>query len=404
MATNSFGRRGVAASPSAGSFRPAAAPLAEAVVHDHDRPGAHESASFRDNRLLADIPFVTIGMIFGLLLIFAVQRSMAISIEPDGSLDVRSLIADGASGYDLLVIRGEWWRLGLAPLLHASDWHLMSNVIALFIVGVRLESLIGRGWFSVTFVASALAGEVGSLLGNGAGTIGVGASGAITGLVAALFVASFDPEADADQTISRLKTSLFFGVPALLPMAFGASGGINYFAHAGGAVAGGALALVPWLAFRSYDSLPRSAGVTLLAACAGSLLCAGFAAAHYPFYMAEAAQYIPASAMPATADERISRSVDLVTRYPRDPRGHLFHAVFLMQRKSFEAAEAEVRNAQALAASDVLGGPMRMGAPAVMALVLYAQGRVSEAKAVSAEPCRVSSEARRSLQKTKLCG
>ena len=193
---------------------------------------------FGENKLLADIPFLTIGLIFGLLLIYALQRSLAIDIARDGSLDVRSLIAYGATSYDLVVGRGEWWRIGLAPLLHGSDWHLIGNCVALFIVGVRLEPLIGRGWFSLIFVASALAGEAGSLLGNAPGMPGVGASGAITGLIAALFVASFDPEADVDQTMSRLKTSLFFGVPALLPLAFGASGNVDYFAHAGGALAG----------------------------------------------------------------------------------------------------------------------------------------------------------------------
>jgi membrane associated rhomboid family serine protease len=374
-------------------------------MRDGARPLSSEGTLFRDNKLLADIPFVTIGLIFGLLLIFTVQRGLTIDIAPDGSLDVRSLIAYGASGYDLVVGRAEWWRIGLAPLLHGSEGHLISNCIALFIVGVRLESLIGRGWFSLIFVASALAGEAGSLLGNAPGTVSVGASGAITGLVAALFVASFDPEADADQTMSRLKTSLFFGVPALLPLAFGASGEVNYFAHAGGAVAGGALAIMPWLAFCSYASLPRSGSMTLLAACAGSLICAGFAAAHYQSYMADAAQYIPASELPANGEERVSRSFDLVTRYPKDPRGHLFRAIFLMGQRSFGAAETEARTAMSLAASDVAGGPVRSGAQGLMAVLLYAQGRDSEAKAMAAEPCRAKlPEVRRILQKQKLCG
>lgn len=137
MATNTFGRRGAVAPPPRASLQPVAAPIALAVVRDR--------TLFGDNKLLADIPFLTIGLIFGLLLIFALQRSLTIDIAPDGSLDVRSLIAQGASGYDLVVGRGEWWRIGLAPLLHGSDWHLIGNCIGLFIVGVRLEPLIGRG-------------------------------------------------------------------------------------------------------------------------------------------------------------------------------------------------------------------------------------------------------------------
>jgi rhomboid protease GluP len=405
MATNTFGRRGVVAPPSRASFQPVAAPIAPEIVRDRAQPLSREGTLFGDNRLLADIPFLTIGLIFGLLLIYALQRSLVIEIAPDGSLDVRSLIAQGASGYDLVVGRGEWWRIGLAPLLHGSGWHLIGNCIALFIVGVRLESLIGRGWFSLIFVASAVAGEAGSLLGQGPGTVGVGASGAITGLIAALFVASFDPEADADQTMSRLKTSLFFGVPALLPLAFGASGNVNYFAHAGGALAGGALAILPWLAFWSYDSLPRSASMTLVVGLAGSLICAGFAAAHYSSYMADAVQYIRASEVPANSKEMASRSLDLVTRYPKDPRAHLFLAVSFLEQERLGAAETEARTAMSLAASDVAGGPVRSGAQGLMAVLLWAQGRYSEAKAMAVEPCRAKrAEMRRMLQTSKLCG
>lgn len=407
MATNTFGRRGAVAPAPGGSFQrasfqPAAAPATPAVADE--RASSGEETLFSDNKLLADIPFLTIGLIFALLLIFALQRKLAGDVAPDGNLDVRALIAQGASGYDLVVGRGEWWRIGLAPLLHGSGWHLIGNCVALFIVGIRLESLIGRGWFSLIFIASALAGEAGSLLGNGSGTVGVGASGAITGLIAALFVASFDPEADADQTISRLKTSLFFGVPALLPLAFGASGNVNYYAHAGGALAGAALAITPWLAFWSYDSLPRSASMTLLAGFAGSLVCAGFAALHYSSYMADAAQYIRASEVPARPDELLKRSSDLVTRYPKDARAHVFRAVYFLEQANLNAAETEARTAMSLAASDVAGGPARTGAEGLMAVVLWAQGRTSEAKAMAAAPCRAKlPEVRRILQKQKLC-
>ncbi|MCK1402887.1 rhomboid family intramembrane serine protease [Bradyrhizobium sp. 40] len=403
MATNPFGRRGVVAPSPRGSFQPA--PLQPDAAPIAPRPLPGEGTLLGDNKLLADIPFLTIGLIFCLLLIYALQRSLAMDIGPDGSLDVRSLIAQGASGYDLVVGRNEWWRIGLAPLLHGSNGHLIGNCVALFIVGVRLESLIGRGWFSLIFVASALAGEAGSLLGNGPGTVSVGASGAITGLIAALFVASFESEADAEQTMSRLKTSLFFGVPALLPLAFGASGNVNYFAHAGGALAGGALAIVPWLAFWSYDSLPRSTGMVLLGGFVGSVICAGFAAAHYSSYMADAVQYIRASEVPPNAGEMTSRSSDIVIRYPKDPRAHLFRAVFFLEKANLSAAETEARTAMSLAASDVAGGPVRIGAQGLMAVLLWAQGRNSEAKAMAVEPCRAKlPEVRRILQKSKLCG
>ncbi|GLH77912.1 hypothetical protein SSBR45G_28200 [Bradyrhizobium sp. SSBR45G] len=363
-----------------------------------------EETLFHGNKLLADIPCVTIVLVVALLLIFALERRLALDIGPDGSLDLRSLIAYGGSSYDLVVGRREWWRIGLAPLLHGSEGHLIGNCIALFIVGIRLEWLVGRGWLTLIFFVSALAGAVGSLLGNPHGVVSVGASGAITGLIAALFIASFDPQAESTQMISRLKMSLFFGVPALLPLALGASGNTDYYAHAGGALAGLALAVLPWVVFWSYDSLPRIAGKTLAVASVCSLVCAGFAASRYASYMADAAHYIRASEMPVTAEQIVRRSADLVSRYPRDPRGHLFHAISLIEQRRFAIAETEARAAMTLAASDVAGGPVRSGASALMAMILLVQGRESEAKVMAAESCDTKvSEVRRMLKKTKLC-
>src|SRR3569623_1705016 len=130
-----FGRRGVVAPAPRASFQSVAAPTAPVVMRDDDGSSSSEGSLFRDNKLLSDIPFLTIGLIFGLLLVYALRRSLAIDAGPDGSLDVRSLIAYGASGHDLVVGRGEWWRIGLAPLLHGSQWHLIGNCVALFIDG-----------------------------------------------------------------------------------------------------------------------------------------------------------------------------------------------------------------------------------------------------------------------------
>ena len=402
MPTNTFGRRGALAPAPRPGFQSAAVPIAPVVGLDRARLTPDEDSLFCGNKVLADIPFLTIGLVFFLTLIFALERNLAIDLHRDGSLNVRSLIAYGAVSRDLVVGAGEWWRIGLAPLLHGSTSHLIGNSIALFIVGVRLEPLIGRGWFLLIFVASALGGEVGSLLGNAPDMSSVGASGAITGLIAALFVASFDPELDAQRQMSMLKTSLFFGVPALAPLAFGASGGVDYFAHAGGALAGSALMVAPWVVFMPADNLPRGAGKMALAALVGVFICAGFAAAHYASSMADAAQFIPPSELPADIRASAGRSADLVARYPKDPRGHLLRAFDFLKQKRLDSAEASLRNAISLAASDIAGRPVRVQAKAMLAALLLERGQRNEAKAMAAEPCRAN-EVRRILTEAKLC-
>lgn len=406
MATNTFGRRGAVAPTPRPSFQPAAPVVTPATALDH-APAAPESIVL-DNKLLADIPFLTAGMIVFLLLIFALERHLAIDVGKDGSLNGRSLIAFGALSRDLVVGSGEWWRIGLAPLLHASMSHIVGNCIALFFVGIRLEPMIGRGWFVLIFVASALGGVVGSLTGNVAGLLSVGASGAITGLIGALFVVSFDPYADPDHRRTMRRTSLFFGVPALLPLALGASGNVDYFAHAGGALVGGALGLVLWFV-QSYDSIrphyARGAGRAALAGLIGSLICVGFAASHYATYMADAAQYIRASELPDTARPSAQRSAELLARYPKDPRAHLIRAIYFVNQARFSDAEAELRATMSLAASDVAGGPVRSQAQAILATVLLEQGRRAEAKTLAADLCRTTEQdqMRRALSKAKLC-
>ena len=361
-----------------------------------------------ERNFIADLPLLTVGLIVLLMLIYGAEKGLAFDIGKDGQLSIQSLIAFGAVSYDLTIGSGQWWRIGLAPLLHASTWHLVGNCFALFCVGLRLERMIGHGWFALIFAISAFGGVAGSLYGNPHDMPSVGASGAITGLIGALFVVSFHHRADAVDQRAMRKTSLFFGIPALLPLALAAQGQTDYFAHAGGAIAGCAVALIlcaVWASDCARPDLPRLAGLAALTALAVSMLCSGFAARHYAAYAAEAAQLVPSSEMPTTLQAGSGRSADLVTRYPNDPRAHLLHAVSMLEARRHFQAEAELRKAMALVSSDAGGRMLRNQAQAILAVILNEQGRYSEAKTMAAEPCRAKEPAtvRRTLEKEGLC-
>ena len=408
MATKTFGRRGLPPRVPSPSFQPARVAAAPAAAFDQPAEPSTLDLVVRDNKLIADIPFLTAGLIVFLVLIFAIEKHFAFDIGRDGNLSVRSLIAFGAVSHDLVIGQGQWWRIALAPLLHASTSHIVGNSIALFFVGVRLEPMIGRGWFVLIFVASALGGVAGSLFGNAPGLPSVGASGAITGLIGALFVMSFNPYADVDQQQAMRKTSLRFGVPALLPLAFGASGGVDYFAHAGGALAGGALGFAlcaVWTVDSVRPNFARPAGLTALAGFAGALLCSGIAAAHYPTYAADAAQFVRVSEIPANLRAGAQRSAELVARYPKDPLSHLIRAVYFADAHRLNESEAELRATIALAAADIAGRPIHDQAQAILAAVLLDQGRRAEAKTYAANACRArdTDAMKRALTKAKLC-
>jgi membrane associated rhomboid family serine protease len=378
-----------------------------AVIEQPDAPSTFDWA-IRDNKLIADIPLLTAGLIAFLVLVYALELHFAFDVR-DGSLSLRSLIAFGAVSHDLVIGSNQWWRIALAPILHASTSHIVGNSIALFFVGIRLEPMIGRGWFLLIFVVSALGGIVGSLYGNAHGLSTVGASGAITGLIGALLVMSFNPYADIDQQRAMRRTALRFGVPALLPLAWGASGGTDYFAHAGGAIAGGAVGVLiclVWSADSVRPNFARRAGLIALAGFAGSLLCSGVAAAHYAASAAEAKQFVRLSEVPTNMRIGGQKSAELLVRYPKDPIAHLLRAVYFVDERRLNEAEAELRAAIALAASDIAGGAIRVQAQAILAALLVDQGRHAEAKTLAAESCRArdSDPMKRILVKAKLCG
>jgi len=408
MATKTFGRRGGAPRLASPAFQPARVAVAPAPVVEREAEPSTFDWAIRDNKLIADIPFLTFGLILFIVLVFALEKRFAFDIASDGDLSLRSLIAFGATSRDLVVGSGQWWRIALAPILHASTSHVVGNSIALAFVGIRLEPTIGRGWFLLIFVVSAIGGVVGSLYGNMPFVCSVGASGAISGLIGALFVMSFNPYADVDQQRAMRKTALRFGVPALLPLAWGASGGVDYFGHAGGALAGaamGALICVVW----SHDSLrpnfAKVAGFVALGGFALSLFASLLAAARYPAYAADAAQYIRASELPKDMRAGPKRSADLLARYPRDPMAHLLRAISMLEERRAQEAEAELRATITLASADIAGAGIRLQAQAILAGLMMDQGRHAEAKAFAADACRIAdaNALKRALAKAKLC-
>ena len=408
MATKTFGRRGVATRPPSRLLRPGATAVVPTTTLDHGARPAASEAVIGEKSLIADLPLLTAGLIVLLMFIFGIEKHFAFDIGKDGDLSVRSLIAFGAISRDLVVGSGEWWRIGLAPLLHASASHLMGNSFALLFVGMRLEPMIGRGWFALIFMLSALGGVAGSLFGNPPSLPSVGTSGAISGLIGALFVVSFHHRADPIEQRAMRLTSLRFGIPALLPLAFMTSGEVDYFAHAGGAIAGAILGLglcTIWSADGVRKDLARIASAAALIGFAGSIVCFGIAASRYSAYATDAKRFIRSSELPATLNIGPRRSAELLARYPKDPRSHLMHAFSLLEARRLTEAEAQLRTSIALASSDAGDRQIRTHAQAILAVILANQGRRSEAKTLAAAGCHPNGRTtiKRVLERVRLC-
>ena len=64
------------------------------------------------------------------------------------------------ASYGPFVKMGEYYRLLTAAFLHANIAHLIFNMYALWIIGMQLESFIGRWRYLVVYLFSAITGSL----------------------------------------------------------------------------------------------------------------------------------------------------------------------------------------------------------------------------------------------------
>ena len=110
----------------------------------------------------------------------------AIALTLGDSSDVGVLIRSGAMVRGL-VHGGEWWRIVSCVFVHVGGVHLIVNVVGLWFLGRLTEDLMGSWRTACVFALSGIAGAAASYLASPAG-VSAGASGAIFGLLGAVFV------------------------------------------------------------------------------------------------------------------------------------------------------------------------------------------------------------------------
>jgi membrane associated rhomboid family serine protease len=77
---------------------------------------------------------------------------------------------------------GEYWRLVTSGFLHGGLFHLLANMLALYILGTMIEPALGRWRFGLIYFVSLLCGSFGALV-FAPDSFTVGASGAVFGLM-----------------------------------------------------------------------------------------------------------------------------------------------------------------------------------------------------------------------------
>jgi membrane associated rhomboid family serine protease len=126
-------------------------------------------------------PWATWGLTAALLL-----SSIAIALAFGSTQDLGVLMRSGALVRGL-VDGGEWWRVFSCVFVHVGILHLLVNATGTYFVGRIAEELFGRARTFAIFAVSGFAGAIASYLSSPSG-MSAGASGALFGLLGALFI------------------------------------------------------------------------------------------------------------------------------------------------------------------------------------------------------------------------
>jgi membrane associated rhomboid family serine protease len=215
------------------------------------------------------LPFVTVGLIGLNLLVFLYQLSLGIdSRGPDAGAAEAFVSEFGVTPCRLTQscpgapriaddFPHPWVTIVTSMFLHGGLLHVGGNMLYLWIFGDNVEDTLGHTRFLVFYLTSGVAAAVGQTIVSPASTVPmIGASGAVSGVLGAYLL--LFPHA-------TILTLLMFGffirfvhVPALIVLGFwivlqllngyitfsaqamgrGETGGVAWFAHIGGFLAG----------------------------------------------------------------------------------------------------------------------------------------------------------------------
>ncbi len=179
------------------------------------------------------------------------------------------LIPWGSNQGASIVWYGEYWRLIASVFLHGGLIHLSMNMWSLFAVGPLVERLYGNFAFAVIYLASGLGGAIASFAASPRRN-GVGASGAICGILGALVAFLIVHRKEIPKTLLKSFRGSLLSVVILMAILSYFVPNIDQEAHLGGLATGFVSGLLFW---RPWPVVKRR-WVTLLH-CAAPILIAG---------------------------------------------------------------------------------------------------------------------------------
>ncbi len=215
----------------------------------------------KDDNPTASSPFVTAGLIALNVLVFLYELSLQGGDSSQGARAAQAFVSE----FGLVPCRltelcksaadlpSPAFTIFSSMFIHGGFLHIAGNMLYLWIFGNNVEDTLGHGRYLLFYVASGVAAALAqTAMGPDSAVPMVGASGAVSGVLGAYLL--LFPH-------SNVLTLVIFGffwrvvrIPAMVVLgfwfvmqvvsglgsfaAYGASGGVAFFAHIGGFVAG----------------------------------------------------------------------------------------------------------------------------------------------------------------------
>lgn len=184
------------------------------------------------------------------------------------------LVRSGAMSWDVIG-RAELWRFATSAFLHGGWAHVGFALVVLWQLGGFLERVVGTSRFLVLYFLSALGGAFFALPSALVGTVVVGSSTALWGILVAHFVLSRRPRGLLPDALLP-EARRIAGFNLLLNFAVSFLPGVSLMGHLGGGVVGAVLfgtGLATWgLSAEGEDPRARGLFQTLASALTGMFL------------------------------------------------------------------------------------------------------------------------------------
>ena len=171
------------------------------------------------------------------LLMIGINVVIFIIMEFLGSTEDTGFMLQWGAACRPFILNGEWYRLFTSMFLHFGIEHLANNMLVLFVLGQRLEPVVGKIKFILIYLLGGLGGNILSLymeIRKEEYAVSAGASGAVFAIMGAMIYVVVRnrgriQDISTRQIMIMAAFSLYFGF---------ASGGVDNAAHVGGMICG----------------------------------------------------------------------------------------------------------------------------------------------------------------------